>query len=67
MIVARKKRELEAVAGHFTWEERDAMQQKLNAIDASGADAAKAITQCALETAAASEMAASTGDVFNGV
>ena len=33
--VALKKRELEAAAGHFTWEERDAMQQKLDAMDSA--------------------------------
>jgi hypothetical protein len=33
--VVLKKRELEAAAGHFTWEEREAMQRKLDAIDAA--------------------------------
>ncbi len=36
--VAPKKRELEAVAGHLTWEGREAMQQKLDAIN--GAESA---------------------------
>jgi hypothetical protein len=43
------------------------MQQKLDAMDAAKADAAKAIVQCALETAAAAEMAAVTGEVYNAV
>ncbi len=65
--VALKKRELEAAASHITWEERDAMQQKLDAINAAKANAAKGITQCALETAAAVDMAASSGEVCNDV
>jgi hypothetical protein len=43
------------------------MQQKLDAMDAAKVDAPKAITQCALETAAATEMAASTVEVCNAV
>jgi hypothetical protein len=43
------------------------MQQKLDTIDATKANATKAITQCALETAAAAGMAASTGEVCNDV
>jgi hypothetical protein len=39
--VALKKRGLEAAVGHFTWEERDAMQQKLDAINAAKADPPK--------------------------
>ncbi len=65
--VALKKRELEAAASHFTWEERVAMQQNLDAMDASEADAAEAITRCSLETASATEMAAATGEVYNAV
>ena len=65
--VVLKKRKLEAAASHSTREEREAMQQKLDAIDAAKAKAAKAITQCALETAAAVEMAAGTGEVYNAV
>jgi hypothetical protein len=34
-VVALKMRELEAAAGHFTWEEREATQRKLDAIDAA--------------------------------
>ncbi len=62
--VAPKKRELEAAADHFTREEREAMGQKLDAIDA-----AKAITQCGteLETAAPGERAAPTGVECNAV
>jgi hypothetical protein len=40
----QKKRELEAAASHFTWEKRHVMQQKLDAIIATEANAAKAIT-----------------------
>ncbi len=65
--VVLKKRELKAAASHFTQEEREAMQQKLDAMDAAKADTAKAITQCKLETAAAVEMAAGTGEVDNAV
>jgi hypothetical protein len=36
-------------------------------MDATNANATKAITQCALETAAAVEMAARTGEVYNAV
>jgi hypothetical protein len=42
--MALKKRELEAAASHFTQEERDAMQQKLDAIYAIKDSTAKAIT-----------------------
>jgi hypothetical protein len=65
--VVLKKREIEAAASHFTWEKREAMRQKLDAIDAAKANAAKAITQCALETAAATEMVAGTGEVYTAV
>ncbi len=65
--VEPKKSELEAAASNFTWEERKAMQQKLDAMDAAKANTAKAITQCALETAAATKMAAATGEVCNAV
>jgi hypothetical protein len=59
-----KKRELEAAADHFTWEEREATQEKLDAING-----AEAIIQCgtALETAAPMEMAAPTGEECNSV
>ncbi len=65
--VALKKRETEAAASHFTREEREAMQQKLDAMDAAEANAAKAIAQYALESAAATEMAAGTGEVYTVV
>jgi hypothetical protein len=52
-MVALKKRKSEAAASHFTWEEREAMEQKVDAIDATEVNAAEAITQCALEIAAA--------------
>jgi hypothetical protein len=65
--VALKKREKEAVTSHFTGEEREAMGQKLDAMDAAKANAAKAIAQCAWETAAAAEMAAGTGEVYTAV
>jgi hypothetical protein len=65
--VALKKMEMEAAASRFPWEEREAMQQKLDAMDADKADAAKAIAQCALETSAAAEMAAGTGEVYTAV
>ncbi len=53
--VTLKKREMEAAASHFNWEESKAMQQKFDAMDAAKANAAKAIAQCVLETAAAAE------------
>ncbi len=65
--VVLKRRKMEAAASHFTWEEREVMQHKLDAMDATKADATKAIAQCALETAAATEMAAGTGEVHNAV
>ena len=37
--VALKKREPDAAAGHFTWEEGDVMWQKLDAMDTVKADA----------------------------
>jgi hypothetical protein len=40
--MALKKRELKAVADNFSWEERDAMQQKWDAMDVM--DAEEAIT-----------------------
>jgi hypothetical protein len=43
--VVMKKRELEAAAGHFTWEEREAMQRKLDAIDAAESAASKEAMQ----------------------
>jgi hypothetical protein len=42
---ALKKRELEAAAGHFTREEREAMQQKLDAISAAKSAATKEAMQ----------------------
>jgi hypothetical protein len=65
--VALKKREMEAATSHFTREEREAMRQKLDAMDAAEANAAEAIAQCALETAAAAKMAAGTGEVDTAV
>jgi hypothetical protein len=59
--------DMEAAASRFTREEREDMQQKLDAMDAAKANAAKAITQCALETAAAADMAAGTGEVYTAV
>ncbi len=41
--VALKKRELEAAAGHFTWEERKAMQRKLDAINAAKSAASEEV------------------------
>jgi hypothetical protein len=43
--VVLKKRELEAAAGHFTREEREAMQIKLDAIDAAKSAASKEAMQ----------------------
>ena len=43
--VALKKRELEAAAGHFTWEEREATQRKLDAINAAKSATSKEAMQ----------------------
>jgi hypothetical protein len=43
--VALEKRELEAAAGHFTWEEREATQRKLDAINAAKSATSKEAMQ----------------------
>ena len=52
--MAPKKREVEAVADHFNWEERDELQKKWHAMDVE--DAEEAMTSLQEELRAATEL-----------
>ncbi len=61
--MALKKRELKAVADNFSWEERDAMRQKWDAMDAMDAEEAITLLEGELQAEVTESTEGETGAV----